>query len=201
MKKSNSRKNSFIFSKLIIDIDSTKVSWAIDSYISKEWKTTKSSISSRRESTRCFCTTKLSFFFSSVLKHWTRRRCLLNKRRKLNSRANRSSRISFWREYNDWISWFSTKYSTKVFSISTWNLIFSSSKRFLEKRKKSHKQRKTKLTNNLEDENITKFFQFDTFITSIDIKKNLANLEEIAKATTTREKHYLVSTLNMLIKF
>ena len=201
MKKSNSRKNSFIFSKFIIDIDSMKVSWAIDSYISIERKTTKSSISSRRESTRCSCTTKLFFFFSKVLKHWTRRRCLLNKRRRLNSRANRSSRISFWREYSDWIFWFSTKYSTRVFSISTWNLIFSFSRRFFEKRKKSHEQRKTKLTSSLEDENITKFFQFDTFITNIDIKKNFANLEEIAKATTTKERHCLVSTLNMLIKF
>ena len=197
---SNSRRNLFIFSKLIIDIDSTKVSWATCSYISIEWKTTKSSISSRRESTCCFCTTKLFFFFSKVLKHCTKRRCLINKRRRLNSRANKSSRISFWREYNDWISWFSIKYSTKVLSISTWNLTFSSSRRFFEKRENNTKQRRTKFINSFENENITKNFRFDTLITSIDIEKNFANLEEIARTTTTRKRHYLVSTLNMLIK-
>ena len=201
MKKSNSRKNSFIFSKLIIDIDSTKISWTIDLYISIKWKTTKSSISSRRERTRCFCTTKLSFFFSKVLKHCTRRFCLINNRRKLNSRENKSSRIFFWREYNDWISWFSTKYSTKVFSISTWNLIFSFSKRFFKKRKNHTNTRSTKLTSSLKNENVTRFFRFNTFITSIDIEKNFANLEEIARTIITRERHCLVSTLNVLIKF
>ena len=46
----------------------------------------------------------------------------------------------------------------------------------------------TKFTNSFKNENVTKFFQFDTFVTNIDIKKNFANFKEIARTTITKKK-------------